>query len=1027
MLQTITIRIRNCAFGLALLLAGAAYGQSAPVMIDFSGVPANAQPTQSQLNASILGTPGDGSFTGGSNTANMIVVTATNSPCFPASTLIGGTPQMGCGNKVLQWTAATNPPPGGNFQFRFRTGAKATISEGHFFCADFDLSVKGGQYSNHQINGGNNTEVNTVLGPNPQPGGLAIENNFNGSSGVLAYHGGNCLTDSTLSAWRWITLKFNTGAPGQMQVWTADITTMLFSITANGGGNGVAASPGSLEFGISGGENECASGCHLYWKDAMVDDVTAVYPLKPATTGLSITASPTFSPVAGTYTSSQSVTISSTTSGATGCYTTDGSTPTANGSGTCTHGTKFTSAVTVSSDQTLKAIESKSGLTDSSVVSAAYVINAGSAGFGWAGIIAPARATDWTTNGVIGGIPSASYTQCGSTIAAYSGAPTTITNQLATCSANQFVLLGPGTFTLNNQIVWPQKSNLALRGSGAPLTKLIFTGGGGTLIAVTGTSGTTAFTEWTAGYAQGTNQITVASAAGCTSGQCVAILDQCEDSFSGDTCSTGSSADNGNFFNCSVIYAGGGVGCSSDGPDGAQTFRWQQERSLVTNVSGNVLTLQDKIRHPNWAAARTPHVTFQTSPLQFVGIENMALDGAAAGLSGSPSSVALRVVANAWIKGVEVTNSQEHCLGASLSSHVTKEQNYCAGAGTNVAHCVASAQVAKDLTQNNICIGFSPAIHTEQANDSSVMGYNFILSGNAGGYLNDDIAEAFREHSNGAAYELWEGNVARVWRSDITHGSEPAQTTLRNFFTGWDSCATGLCGGSQNKDFETNALIIDAFGRDHNHIGNVLGTPGYHTVYRSDASVSNAVMLVGEGNGNAPHDALVDASVLLWGNYDTVTGAVRWDVTEVPTGAPVYPNAVPTLGNVAAGQGPLPASFYLTSKPSWFGSIPFPPIGPDVTGGNIGQCGGTFNVSGQYNGLPATSNAQCGNHGITTAWGGHANAIPAMYCYLVVMGGTPDGKNPPTNFDPNACYGGQVVQNGGVPTAPSNLKATSSQ
>lgn len=86
-------------------------------------------------------------------------------------------------------------------------------------------------------------------------------------------------------------------------------------------------------------------------------------------------AVPTFSPVAGTYGTAQSVTISSTTSGATLCYTTDGSTPTANGAGTCTHGSTYSGPVLVSTSLTLKAIASKSGNTDSGVGSAAYVIN----------------------------------------------------------------------------------------------------------------------------------------------------------------------------------------------------------------------------------------------------------------------------------------------------------------------------------------------------------------------------------------------------------------------------------------------------------------------------------------------------------------------------------------------------------------------------------------------------------------------------------------------------------------------------
>ncbi|MGA3006409.1 MAG: chitobiase/beta-hexosaminidase C-terminal domain-containing protein, partial [Opitutaceae bacterium] len=87
------------------------------------------------------------------------------------------------------------------------------------------------------------------------------------------------------------------------------------------------------------------------------------------TINIPVASTPTFSPVAGTYTAAQSVTISTTTGGATIRYTTDGSTPTE------TAGTVYSSPVTVSSTETLKAIAYESGFTDSSVGSAGYTIN----------------------------------------------------------------------------------------------------------------------------------------------------------------------------------------------------------------------------------------------------------------------------------------------------------------------------------------------------------------------------------------------------------------------------------------------------------------------------------------------------------------------------------------------------------------------------------------------------------------------------------------------------------------------------
>ena len=91
-----------------------------------------------------------------------------------------------------------------------------------------------------------------------------------------------------------------------------------------------------------------------------------------------IASTPTFSPGAGTYAGAQSVTITSPTSGATICYTTDGSSPAASIPGTCSAGTTLTNggAVTVSTSETLKAIATESGFTNSGVGSATYVINA---------------------------------------------------------------------------------------------------------------------------------------------------------------------------------------------------------------------------------------------------------------------------------------------------------------------------------------------------------------------------------------------------------------------------------------------------------------------------------------------------------------------------------------------------------------------------------------------------------------------------------------------------------------------------
>lgn len=78
---------------------------------------------------------------------------------------------------------------------------------------------------------------------------------------------------------------------------------------------------------------------------------------------------PTFNPPAGTYSSTQNVTLSTNTSGATIRYTTDGTSPSSS------VGTVYSTAIPVSITTTLKAIAYKTGMTDSTEVTAIYTLN----------------------------------------------------------------------------------------------------------------------------------------------------------------------------------------------------------------------------------------------------------------------------------------------------------------------------------------------------------------------------------------------------------------------------------------------------------------------------------------------------------------------------------------------------------------------------------------------------------------------------------------------------------------------------
>ncbi len=186
----------------------------------------------------------------------------------------------------------------------------------------------------------------------------------------------------------------------------------------------------------------------------------------------------------------------------------------------------------------------------------------------------------------------------------------------------------------------------------------------------------------------------------------------------------------------------------------------------------------------------------------------------------------------------------------------------------------------------------------------------------------------------------------------------------------------------------TTPVQIWGYNRFVNIIGNVLGTSGYHTVYeRSSADTTGnpwrAIYLLGytaSGDGNStccPYDPLVRSTMLRWGNYDAATGTVRWLASEIPTTGVPFVN-----GNPVPVNRDVPPSLFLKAKPAaWWGTPwgapPWPPVGPDVVGGQDA---------------------------------GHVHKNPARLCYE----NTPKDDHGVLTFNAATCYAGSP---GSLPSA----------
>jgi hypothetical protein len=312
------------------------------------------------------------------------------------------------------------------------------------------------------------------------------------------------------------------------------------------------------------------------------------------------------------------------------------------------------------------------------------------------------------------------------------------------------------------------------------------------------------------------------------------------------------------------------------------------------------------------------------------------------------------------------------------------------------------------LVENNIIqANASPMIC--DAGTGNLVGYNFTPNVSYAGYLQG----LYIGHNAGSEFELVEGNQTTSGLADDVWGTSHLSTMFRNQMYGWQP-------GYVNA---TNPVSLNSGVRAFNIVGNVLGEPGYHTQYESYATSTTAGMFTltaggtpsagagtvnqsiyeigwsdtgGIGTCTTPPvcDPLSHSTLMRWGNYDVVQNAVTWNSTESSPGAVPYVNAQTTPSNHT-----LPASFYLSAKPSWFGSLAFPPVGPDVTGGNSG----TF-PSGTYSGVLCQNGSAAGGATCSSQWAGHVNLIPAASCYLNVMHGPPDGSGSVLSFDAATCY-----------------------
>lgn len=610
----------------------------------------------------------------------------------------------------------------------------------------------------------------------------------------------------------------------------------------------------------------------------------------------------------------------------------------------------------------------------------------------WSGILSPTRAIDWTIAGV-GGIP-ARATNC-TTIAASAcsngtaDCTTTIQNALNACASGQTVSLGSGTFLINSSIKVP--ANVTLRGAGANQTILNVKGTSGAPVNL-GTGGVTSSNvsqsvSITGGNTQGSTSITVSSATNIAVGKYLLITELNDSTY--------------------VTIAGGEGNCTWC------DAWWSGTRSRgqiveVTSVSGTTIGIAPALysAYPN-----TPLATPFAASAKYAGVENLQVY---ANNTGYAADFILNGCMYCWLKGVEANYSDGDFVQVHWGYRDEIRDSYFSNAyvhspGATDSDVFIVDKTSATLVENNIVERSHVSIMFDWGSAGNVVSYNYTHGEFDAGSTNFVIG-GISMHGAHPQFNLMEGNVSDQYYPDQVWGSSSHNTSFRNWWEGTTRACNPLsgrgtvsCSGTSGWwPFQASrAVQVGHLSTSFNFVGDVAGGANQNAL----TSFGNATTHVGilQYPSNRSYDSTNYNMTFGYGESgdDGVSGDGCSGSTVSPChGTAPYTTAliykVFTFANSATNcfsngasstcSATLPASFYLSAKPAWWGTGPFPAIGPDVTGG---------------------PNA-----------GGHVYNIPAQTCYLTTMGGSEGGTNSPLSFNANTCYGSTPG-----PSAPSSLNS----
>ncbi len=363
--------------------------------------------------------------------------------------------------------------------------------------------------------------------------------------------------------------------------------------------------------------------------------------------------------------------------------------------------------------------------------------------------------------------------------------------------------------------------------------------------------------------------------------------------------------------------------------------RQQNEIKEIASISGNNITFTSPVMIPY----RTSH-TAQISRYEDSGTLNAITFTKNAGIEklstlyGDADGIDVGWCAYCWVKDVE--NSVWEGVGIDIdnSFRVEVDEFYShdaynpqpGGGAYAIGLDFASSEI---LIQDSISVKTNKVIVARAAGAGSVVAYNYMDMPLIDWNENWIEIGLNASHFIGPHHILFEGNYGSNADGDFTHGSSTNITFLRNWLRGvrrvfvngpWvGNAGTGDTIDDQNQSGNGPARAAgpQSYHYWYTFIGNVLGASGLMGgwAYQCDLTSAHCIWAPGWGESNASGtwgtDPQVTSSsfpghIIRDGNWDWVTNSQHWDDT-------------PTT---------IPNSFYLLSKPTFFGSNTWPWVDP---------------------------------------------------------------------------------------------------